>query len=127
MKFPKLKTLCCGLVTASLSLSLGTSTFASNFSDTQGHWGEAYVNTSVNAGLMSGTGNSIFAPNGTMTYGQLAVVIVNGAFNGETVAKSTDTHWSDIYLNVLSDEGVLEYADLPTSTGCKILKSLEKV
>ncbi len=103
----KIKTL---LLTATLSLSalVGTS-FAANFTDvSSSHWGYDYIYTAVDEGLMSGTSDTTFNPNGTMSYGEFAVVVVNGAYGGQTIVKSTDSHWSDPYLNVLIDNGLFK-------------------
>lgn len=100
------KFLQCGLA-AACSLSLFQLTHANAFSDVGTHWSAQYIGKVVDSGLMSGTSSNIFSPDDTMTMAHFSVVVVNGAFQGKTLAKDTDTHWADPYLNVLLEEGIL--------------------
>lgn len=96
-----------GLGTA-LSLSLVFQSEAITFHDVGGHWSGSFIETVVDSGLMSGTSSDIFSPDETMSLGHFAVVVVNGAFEGKTISKNTDSHWADPYLNVLIVENLLE-------------------
>lgn len=91
-----------------LSMTLGaTPTYASH-GDTQNHWGKSFIDTAISAGLMSGLSTTVFSPDTSMTGGQFAVVICNGFFQGETLSKSTDVHWYDMYVNQLEANGLLQ-------------------
>lgn len=92
-----------------------------SFTDTTDHWAKSYIETVVEAGMMSGTGEGVFSPESTMTMGQFAVVLTQGAFGGEKISLETDDHWADPYLNVLIEKNLFinsAGADItPFSTG----------
>jgi hypothetical protein len=50
----------------------------SNFSDTQGHWADAYIGLAAGKGLVVGTGNGKFTPDATVTYDAALTMIVRG-------------------------------------------------
>lgn len=94
------------LLASTFILSTMTVSLASSYTDTNNHWGSSYIEKATTAGLMSGTGNNEFSPNTEMTVAEFSVVIVNGAFNGETLSNQNDTHWGSPYINVLLDIGL---------------------
>lgn len=89
-----------------LTALTSTSSYASSFSDMNNHWSSTFVSTAVDAGLMMGMGNGTFSPDKSMSYAEFAVVVVNGAFDGEIISKQSDTHWGDPFLNVLHQYGL---------------------
>lgn len=95
------------LLASTLLLSTSIATFASSYSDTNNHWGSSYIEKATSAGLMSGTGDNQFSPNTQMTVAEFAVVIVNGAFHGETLSSPNSTHWGSHYIQVLIENGLL--------------------
>lgn len=93
------------LIAAPLALPVA----AASFSDmTSSHWASSFVSVAVGAELMGGTEDNKFHPDENLTYGEFAVVIVNGAYSGETQASASDSHWSDPFLNVLLDKGMFK-------------------
>lgn len=105
-----MKKLLSGILASSLLISsLTMATTASTFSDVPStYWAHGYIQTAVEANLVEGTGNGKFSPEEIINYGSFAVIIVNGAFGGELSTKDSDSHWSDPYINVLLDNGLLE-------------------
>ncbi len=101
------------LLASSLALIL-LPTKAEAFTDTSGHWAESFIDTASNNGLMSGTsygkGLYSFSPDNNITVAELAVVVTNGALNGETVDYATftgkqSTHWGMDYMVSLTKGG----------------------
>lgn len=89
-------------------LTIATTAQASTFADVpSSHWAYSHVQVAAEAGLVGGTEEGLFHPEKAMSYGEFAVIIVNGAYNGDYLPKNTDSHWSDIYLNVLLDQSLL--------------------
>lgn len=76
------------------------------FPDTSSHWSSSEINACVDNGYMIGYDDGNFYPYKHMTFGEFSVVICNAYYNGKTNPKNTDTHWSDPYLNMLTDNGL---------------------
>lgn len=92
------------LLATSHALSiLPVSTLASKpvyFNDTNNHWGEEFINQAYEAKLMTGKGSGSFDPDGTITLAEFAVIVTNGAYNGEQRTSAND-HWGGGYVTVL--------------------------
>lgn len=95
---------------------------ASDFSDTAGHWAETYIEKVVAKGYMQGAEDGKFYPNKELTFGEVAVVIVQAAYGGNYLKTDNDSHWADIWLNVLHREKLFF-----TSTGYDITSEKENV
>ena len=50
----------------------------SNFSDTQGHWADAWIALAAGKGMVIGTGDGKFTPDRTVTYDEVLTMIVRG-------------------------------------------------
>lgn len=50
----------------------------SNFSDTQGHWADAYIALAAGKGIVIGDGNGKFRPDSTVTYNEVLTMLVRG-------------------------------------------------
>jgi len=50
----------------------------SNFSDTQGHWADAYIALAAGKGIVVGTGNGKFDPDRTVSYDEVYTMLVRG-------------------------------------------------
>lgn len=118
-KMNRIKTLFSLVVTTALLCS-PLSTYASDFSDTSGHWAESYIEQVVAKGYMQGAEDGKFYPNKELTFGEVAVVIVQAAYGGNYLKTDDDSHWADIWLNVLHREKVFF-----TSTGYDITSEAE--
>ena len=64
----------------SFALLLSSLPFAYAFSDTEGHWAQAYLDQVVESQLCNGVSEDCFAPNDTMTRGMFVTVL--GRFEG---------------------------------------------
>ena len=65
-------------LTLAMALNLVTTgIFASDFSDTQGHWAEDAITRWSGYGVVNGRGDGSFAPNATMTRAEMAQTYVN--------------------------------------------------
>ena len=50
----------------------------SNFTDTQGHWADAWIALAAGRGIVIGTGDGKFAPDRTVTYDEVLTMLVRG-------------------------------------------------
>ncbi len=50
----------------------------SNFTDTQGHWADAYIALAAGKGIVVGTGDGKFAPDRTVSYDEVYTMLVRG-------------------------------------------------
>ncbi len=50
----------------------------SNFTDTQGHWADAYIALAAGRNIVVGDGNGKFRPDATVTYNEVLTMIVRG-------------------------------------------------
>lgn len=50
----------------------------SSFTDTQGHWADAWIAIAAGRGIVVGTGNGKFTPDATVTYDQVLTMLVRG-------------------------------------------------
>ena len=50
----------------------------SNFSDTQGHWADAWIALAAGRGIVIGTGDGKFAPDRTVSYDEVLTMLVRG-------------------------------------------------
>ena len=58
-------------------IGMAGTVLAANFSDTKGHWAEAYVDKANNNGLVKGVGNGRFNPDATVSAAEWATMVVN--------------------------------------------------
>ena len=96
-----------------LSMVPGFSAFAADgFSDTEGHWAEAAINTWSGYGVLNGYEDGTFAPNGNITRGELAKVL-NGIIGYQRAAANNfgdvpaDAWFADAVLK-LAEAGVMQ-------------------
>lgn len=68
----------------------------SYFTDTQGHWGEIYINTLAESNIISGKGGALFAPDDAVTRAEFAKMLAN-AFSIKLEANYTS--FTDINKN----------------------------
>lgn len=61
------------------------------------YWANDYIETAKTTGLMTGVTATDFAPDDNMTIAQFAVVVVNGALEGNTITTYAD-YWATDYL-----------------------------
>lgn len=93
--------LVCGLLTSALP----TTALASSFSDTQGHWAEAYIDYVAEQGLFYGSGD-LFLPEDTMTRGMFVTVLARLA---EREGLSTASQEEISFVDVPADAYYADY------------------
>ena len=70
----------CGLLTAALTVGLlAAPASAAEFSDVEGHWGQAAIEQAVEWGLFAGNDQGEFLPDATMTRGMFVTVLERAA------------------------------------------------
>lgn len=101
----KILVLC--LICLILSLSV---CFAVEFSDVSGHWGEQYITSLTDRGIINGYTDGTFRPNGTIKKGEYLKLIMT-AFLPDfdwTQENVKYSHWSSIYIEKAEREGIIE-------------------
>ncbi len=89
------------------------STFATDFDDVpSSYWASGYIQTAVEADLVTGMGNNLFSPETEMSYEQFAVMVVKGAYPEDLTFKDSELHWSDPYIRVVLEKKLLESSDV---------------
>ena len=106
----KLLVVCVILIITVLSVC-----FAAEFSDTNGHWGETYINALADKGIINGYTDGTFKPNGTIKKGEFLKLVMTTFmpdydWNQENVAYK---HWAGIYMEAAMQQGVIgiDYVD----------------
>lgn len=109
------KLLFLSVVCAVLALSV---CLAANFSDVSGHWGEQYINSLADKGIINGYTDGTFKPNGTIKKGEFLKLVMTTFmpdfdWTQENVAYS---HWASIYIETAMQKGVIDIDFVDEST-----------
>jgi len=65
----------------------------SNFSDTQGHWADAYIALAAGKGIVVGDGNGKFRPDATVSYDEVYTMLVRGLGYTDTCNELKGMSW----------------------------------
>lgn len=98
-----MKRFSCGLLAAALTVGLMTApASAAEFSDVEGHWGQAAIEQAVEWGLFAGNDKGEFLPDATMTRGMFVTVL-------ERAAKLLQVYEAPVDSNPFSDVAETDY------------------
>lgn len=98
-------------------LSIGVC-YAVTFSDVSGHWGESYINSIADKGIINGYPDGTFKPNGTIKKGEYLKLVMT-AFIPKfdwTQPNVKYNHWSSIYIEKAEREGIIEEGEIDATT-----------
>lgn len=92
------------------ALGIDTAGEHGSFSDTDGHWADAYIRALHRAGIVNGTGKGAFNPDQEITRAEMAAILARildmSAANG-TKFSDIDDNWAADYINQLSQAGIV--------------------
>ncbi len=80
---------------------------AAGFSDTEGHWAEAYIDRVAELGLFNGTNADSFSPDGTMTRGMFVTVL--GRLEGIDPEQWGDGSVPQLFQDVMPEDYYAPY------------------
>jgi len=93
------------------ALGLATTGADGSFSDTNGHWADAYIRALHRAGIVNGTGKGAFNPDQEITRAEMAAILARilnmSAANG-TKFSDINGNWAADYINQLSQAGIVD-------------------
>jgi hypothetical protein len=82
-----------------------------SFSDTDGHWADAYIRALHRAGIVNGTGNGAFNPNQAITRAEMAAILARvlnmSAADGASKFSDISGHWAADPIEQLSRAGIV--------------------
>ncbi|WP_438445102.1 S-layer homology domain-containing protein [Gorillibacterium sp. sgz5001074] len=82
-----------------------------SFSDTDGHWADAYIRALHRAGIVNGTGNGTFNPDQEITRAEMAAILARvlsmSAAGGASKFSDISGHWAADYIDQLSQAGIV--------------------
>jgi len=88
----------------------------SNFTDTQGHWADAYIALAAGKGIVIGTGDGKFAPDKTVTYNEALTMLVRGLGYTDTCNEIKNMTWPTNFKVKAAEIGITNGVKL-TSEG----------
>lgn len=80
----------------------------SNFSDTQGHWADAYIALAAGKGLVVGTGDGKFTPDRTVSYDEAMTMIVRALGYTDSCNELKGMTWPTNFKLKAVDLGITE-------------------
>ncbi|QKS43674.1 S-layer homology domain-containing protein [Paenibacillus cellulosilyticus] len=93
------------------ALGIDTTGEDGSFSDTNGHWADAYIRALHRAGIVNGTGNGSFNPNQEITRAEMAAILARmlsmSAANGGSNFSDISGHWAADSIEQLSEAGIV--------------------
>ena len=93
------------------TLGMDTTGETDSFSDTRGHWADAYISALYSAGIVNGTGNGAFSPNQEITRAEMTAILTRLLDIDEADQASTFSdisgHWAAAYIQQLSQAGIV--------------------
>lgn len=93
------------------TLGIDTTGAAGSFSDTKGHWADAYITGLQRAGIVNGAGNGKFNPNQEITRAEMAAILarVLDMSAPASAAQFSDlsNHWAADSIEQLSRAGIV--------------------
>ncbi len=92
--------------------------YAAEFSDVPGHWGETYINTLADKGIINGYTDGTFKPNGAIKKGEFLKLIMTASMPDHdwTVEPGEFTHWSGVFIEQALLNKVIDYGFVDEST-----------
>lgn len=96
------------------TVSTGTPSFATHFSDIENHWAKSYIETVSNFNAVSGYADGTFKPNNNIRRIEFIAIIVNA--KGLVVRNAaTGEYWGQPFVEVALDSGLIlsnEYGNM---------------
>jgi hypothetical protein len=93
------------------ALGIDTTGEEGSFSDTEGHWADAYIRALHRIGIVNGTGNGAFNPNQEITRAEMAAILARvlnmSAPNGASNFSDISGHWAADNIEQLSQAGIV--------------------
>ena len=83
--------------------------YAASFSDVPGHWGETYINSLADKGIINGYTDGTFKPNGTIKKGEFLKLIMTSFMPDFDWTQQNEayTHWASIYIETAMQKGII--------------------
>ncbi len=100
------------------------------FTDIEGHWGETYIKTLADEGLIDGVGDGKFNPDGTVTRAEFlkmtmdATGIVGHAYREGECLDATEEDWYCYYLQGALDKDIIPEKMIENVSSEKFTKTL---
>lgn len=88
----------------------------SNFSDTQGHWADAYIGLAAGRGIVVGTGAGKFDPDATVSYDQVLTMLVRGLGYTDSSNELKNMTWPTNFKVKAAELNITKNVDI-NSTG----------
>jgi DNA-binding protein YbaB len=87
----------------------------SNFSDTQGHWADAYIALAAGKGIVVGTGNGKFSPDRTVSYDEVYTMLVRGLGYTDTCNELKGMTWPTNFKVKAAELGITKDVVMATT------------
>lgn len=87
----------------------------SNFSDTQGHWADAYIGLAAGRGIVVGTGNGKFDPDKTVSYDQVLTMLVRGLGYTDSSNEMKNMTWPTNFKVKAAELNITKNVDINTT------------
>lgn len=87
----------------------------SNFSDTQGHWADAYIALAAGKGMVVGDGNGKFRPDATVTYDEVFTMLVRGLGYTDTCNELKNMTWPTNFKVKAAELGITDDVAMKTT------------
>lgn len=93
------------------TLGIDTTGESGSFSDTGGHWANAFIRALHRAGIVHGTGNGAFKPDQEITRAEMAAILARvlsmNAANSASKFSDLSGHWAADNIEQLSQAGIV--------------------
>lgn len=97
------------------ALGMNTTGEDGSFSDTDGHWADAFIRALHRAGVVRGTGNGAFHPDQEITRAEMAAILARvlnmSAAIGTSQYSDISGHWAEDNISQLSQAGIVSGVD----------------
>lgn len=87
----------------------------SNFTDTQGHWADAYIAIAAGRNIVIGDGNGKFRPDATVTYNEVLTMVVRGLGYTDDSNEIKSMTWPTNFKVKAAEIGVTEGVKMNTT------------
>ncbi|MBP2898784.1 endo-1,4-beta-xylanase [Escherichia coli] len=93
-----------------LALGIDTTELSGSFSDTDGHWADAYITALHRAGVVNGSGKGMFNPDQEITRAEMTAILartLNMSEANGTTFSDIEGNWAANYIKQLSQAGIV--------------------
>ena len=95
-------------------LSIVPTTVFADYSDTNGHWGQTYIQAMADKGSIKGYEDGTFKPDKTISRSEFLAIAIRSCYPDYTPAQAGDTWWAGEY-NKAIEKGIIAESEMPRS------------